>query len=86
MDRLWLFRDKEPYSRSKLFPPAHNSSKPYKPEKKGQKAAERRKDIVKKSASRLESGRDIIFNFEAVLQNIFLAAAVHPSIPKGLIP
>lgn len=86
MDRLWLFHDKDPYSRSKLFPSGRNTSKPDKPEKKGQKAAERHKDIVKKIASRLESGRDILFNFEAVLQNIFLIAAVRPSVQKGLIP
>lgn len=47
MDRLWLFKDKEIYSRSRFFPPSRNSSKPDKPGKKGQKAAERHKDVVK---------------------------------------
>ena len=40
MDRLWLFKNTERYSRSRLFPPLKNSSKPEKPEKKGQKAKE----------------------------------------------
>lgn len=86
MDRLWLFQDPDRYSRSKLFPPDKNRSKPDKPAQKGQKAKERHKDIVKKIVSRLDRDGGIPFNFEATLQNILLLAVVRPSVKMGLIP
>lgn len=86
MDRLWLFKNTERYSRSRLFPPLKNSSKPEKPEKKGQKAKERHSGIVKKISGWLLEGKQIPFHFEAVLQDILFISSVNPSIKKGLIP
>lgn len=86
MDRLWMAPASDRYSRSKLFAPDKNSRKPDKPDKKGQKAKERHKGIAKKIASRLQNGGDIPFNFERILQNILLIAAVRPSMQLGLIP
>ncbi len=86
MDRLWLFHDKGLYSRSKLLPPHRNSFQPKNPGKKGRKASERRKDVVKKIAAHFERGGKTGFNFEAILQNVFLIAAVRPSVRKGVIP
>ena len=86
MDRLWLYKDRERYSRNKLFPPLKNSSKPERPAKKGQKAKERHSGIVKKICNRLLNGKQVPFHFESILQNILLISAVKPSIKRGLIP
>lgn len=86
MNRLWKSKDKETYSRLKVFSKSKNCRRPDQPCSKGQKASERRPGITGKITTQLEAQRDIPFNFESALQDILLIAAVRPSIAFGLIP
>lgn len=86
MDRLWCAPQTDLYSRNKLLPASWNSKKPEKPKGKGKKASEPKPKITEILVSRLLDGRDILFNFEARLQQFFYSVAVLPSIQCGLIP
>lgn len=86
MDRLWRAPKTDLYSRSKLLPSAWNSKKPARPKGKGQKASETKPKITEVLVSRLLDGKDILFNYEATLQQFFYAVAVMPSLQCGLIP
>ena len=85
MNRLWLFKDRSRYSRTKTFSASKNKKKPDKPKGKGQKASDHT-GITKKIVQYLINGGKVPFNYESVLQKILLLAAVRPSIAKGLIP
>ena len=85
MNRLWLFKDRSRYSRTKTFPAAKNRKKPDKPKGKGQKAPDHA-GIISRIVPYLINGGGIPFNFESILQNILLIAAGRPSMAKGLIP
>lgn len=86
MDRLWIHPDPERYSRRKLLPASLNSRKPDKPNGKHQKAQESSKKITERIVERLLDGKDIPFNFESLLQQLFYHVAVIPSIRCGAIP
>ncbi len=85
MNRLWLFKDRSRYSRTKTFPVSKNRKKPDRPKGKGQKASDH-EGITKQIVPYLINGGDIRFNFEAILQEVLLIAAVRPSVRKGLVP
>ena len=86
MNRLWSAPQTALYSRNKLLPATWNSKKPNKPKGKGQKAPETKPRITEVLVSRLLDGRDLLFNYEARLQQFFYTVAVLPSMQCGLIP
>lgn len=86
MNRLWSAPQTALYSRNKLLPATWNSKKPNKPKGKGQKAPETKPRITEVLVSRLLDGRDLLFNYEARLQQFFYTVAVLPSMQSGLIP
>lgn len=86
MDRLWIASGTDLYRRDRLLPASWNSRKPDRPKGKGQKAPESRPKMTEVLGKRLLNGKDILFNFEARLQQFFYAVAVLPSIQCGLIP
>lgn len=85
MRRLWAAPETDLYGRQKLLPASWNSKKPDKPKGKGQKASERRPKTTEIFADRITRGKDIPFNFEARLQQLFYFVAVLPSVQCGLI-
>lgn len=86
MDRLWLYHNPSLYSRHKLLPASRNSKKPDKPKGNHQKAPESSEKITERIVNRLLDDKDILFNFEARLQQLFYHAAVIPSLQCGVIP
>ena len=86
MDRLWTAPETDRYRRNKLLPASWNSKKPKKPKGKGQKASESKPLITQKLVDRIMNGKDILFNFEERLQQLFYFVAVLPSIQCGVIP
>jgi len=83
MNRLWTAPKTDLYGRGKLLPASWNSKKPDRPKGKGQKASELHPKITEKLALRISDGRDIPFNFEARLQQLFYFVAVLPSAQKS---
>ena len=86
MNRLWTAPKTDLYGRGKLLPASWNSKKPERPKGKGQKASESHPKITEKLTLRISDGKDIPFNFEARLQQLFYFVAVLPSVQCGLIP
>ena len=86
IDRLWAAPPSDLYSRKKLLPSSWNSRKPEKPKGKKQKAQEPKTKITEVIEKRLMNRKDIPFNFEQRLQQLFYHAAVLPSMECGLIP
>lgn len=86
IDRLWL-RSKEIQKRERKRKHKVNFFK--KPKKiklkKGEKLPTKNPGVVKKVASFFLSGRSVKMNFEKLLQEIFVLAAIIPSISLGLI-
>jgi hypothetical protein len=85
MDRLWLAPSSDLYCRNKYLPASWNCKKPEKPKGKGQKATEAKPKITEVLVNCILSGKDIPFNFEARLQELFYLVVV-PSLESGLIP
>lgn len=86
MNRLWTAPSSDLYRRRKLLPASWNHKKPEKPKGKGQKAAEPKPKITEVIVNRILAGKEIPFNFESRLQQLFYLVAVVPSIECGLIP
>jgi len=85
MNRLWATPSTDLYSRRKLLPASWNRKKPGKPKGKGQKAAKAKPQITKTISDHILHGKDIPFNFEALLQKFFYLVAVIPSLECSLI-
>ena len=86
IDRLWDCSCTELYKRNKLLPASWHSHKPDKPKGKKQKAPEKHPQITEALGNRLLQNKDILFNFEAFLQQFFYLVAVIPSLNCGIIP
>lgn len=86
IDRLWLAPRGDWYSRSKGFFANKNKSKTKEKLKKGDKAPDPIKNLVKILADRLLQGKRLTPNREGALQDIFYLTAVLPSVQCGLIP
>lgn len=86
MDRLWLIPRSSFYGRNKLLPAFWHSHKPDRPKGKKQKAPERSPGITERLVNRLLEHKDLLFNYEAILQEFFYQVAVLPSMEPGIIP
>lgn len=85
VDRLWTAPKTDLYARDKLLPASWNNKKPDKPKGKKQKAHEAKPKITESIEKHLMGGKDILFNFEGRLQQLFYHVVVLPSMECGLI-
>lgn len=86
MDRLWTAPETGLYARDKLLPASRNSRRPDKPKVKKQKSRETKPKIIEVIEKRIMAGKDISFNFEDRLQQLFYHAAILPSMACGIVP
>jgi len=85
INRLWLQNPKnQRLGRKDLFP-YNKNWKAFKKQGKGKKLPNRHPGITKVVADRILSGKNFIFHYEKLLQELFSLIAIVPSIELGLI-
>lgn len=86
ISRLWLRKSEYEKAGRKDFFPANKNSKPKAKPGTDRKLPNRHPGIVEKTVNYILADKEIPFHYEKLLQEIFSAAAVKPSIRSGLIP